>query len=75
MTPKERASLAEQLEANPLFEEIMSNLESNAVERMIYAEDDETRLIDALRVQAVRSFRSDCQSAIDSTRERRGGTT
>ena len=72
MTPKARAALAEQLEANALYNEIMSKLETDAIESMVYAKDNETRLMGALRVQAVRSFRSDCQSAIDSTRERKG---
>ena len=72
MTPKERASLAEQLQANPLFEELLSGIESNAIEQMIYAKDTETRHLGALRVQAARSIRSDCQSKIDSIRTRKG---
>jgi hypothetical protein len=69
MTDQDRASLAEQLLANPLFGVIMAELEASAVERMIHAPTDILRHECQLRVQAVRSFRSDCENSLRSTRE------
>lgn len=69
MTPRERASLADQLLSNPLFDEIMSGLEASAIERLVSAPTHETRHEAQLRVHAVRSFRSDCEAALRSTRE------
>lgn len=72
MTSKERASLAEQLLANALFSELFDSIEKNTVEAMIFAPDDDTRARSAMRVQAVRTLRSDCQACLRSTRERKG---
>jgi hypothetical protein len=69
MTDKERASLAEQLLANPLFAELFNGVERDATEAMIYAKDDDTRARAAMRVQAVRSLRDDCMSSLRATRE------
>jgi hypothetical protein len=69
MTPAERASLAEQLLTNPLFAATFGKLEKDATERMIYAKDDRERQDCAFRVQAIRSFRSDCEAALRSNRE------
>ena len=71
MTPSERASLAEQILSNPLFNETFDGMERDATERLIYADDD-TRLTCALRVQAIRSFRSDCETAIRNNRPMKG---
>lgn len=71
MDDKTRASWAEQMLANPLFDEIMGSVEADAIERMVTASDDTTRHEGALRVQAVRSFRSDCERMLRSTRERK----
>lgn len=71
MTPNERASLAEQLLSNPLFGELFSKVEHEATESMIYASDDETRSRAAMRVQAIRSLRSDCEASLRNTRERK----
>lgn len=71
MTPETRAKLAEQLMANPLFAELMSGLERNAIERLIAAKTDPDRLECQLRVQAVRTFRHDCEASLRSTRERK----
>ncbi|AIM40661.1 hypothetical protein SUFP_030 [Sulfitobacter phage NYA-2014a] len=38
---------------------------------MVYATDDETRARNAMRVQAIRSLRSDCEACLRSTRERK----
>ena len=71
MTPQERANLAEQLQANPLYKELFDGLERNAVEALVYAPDDQTRLEGALRVKAIRSFRSDCDASLRNIRERK----
>lgn len=71
MTPEQRASHAQNILDNPLFQEIMDKLEHSAIERCVNALDPDTMAEGAMRVQAVRSFRSDCQSMIDSTRERK----
>lgn len=71
MTPAERRSLAEQIISNPLFDEIMDGLETSAIERLISADTDESRLIAQLRVQAVRALRRDLDACLD-TPERRG---
>jgi hypothetical protein len=71
MTPEARASLAEQLLSNPLFDELLNGIERAAIERMVHATDDETRAAGAMRVQAVRSLRSDCEASLRSTRERK----
>ncbi len=67
MTPKERASLAEQLLANPLFSVVFADLEKRAIEATIYAQDDETRARAAMRVQEIRNFRLDCEAALRNT--------
>lgn len=69
MTSKERASLAEQLLANALFSELFDSVEKTATEAMIYATDDDTRARSAMRVQAIRTLRSDCEACLRSTRE------
>jgi hypothetical protein len=69
MTPQERASLAEQLLHNPLFAATFDKLERLAVEAMIYAETDRERQDCAFRVQAIRSFRADCEASLRSNRE------
>lgn len=69
MTQKERAALAEMLITNPLWAVLMAEQEASAIERMIYASTDLDRLECQLRVQAVRSFRSDCEASLRSTRE------
>jgi len=71
MTPNERASLAEQLLSNPLFDELFDSIEKNTVEAMIFATDDETRARSAMRVQAVRTLRTDCEACLRNTRERK----
>lgn len=71
MTPTERAHLAEAILTNPLFAVVMSELEASAIERMVNANTSLARLEGQLRVQAVRSFRSDCEAALRSNRERK----
>jgi hypothetical protein len=71
MNDKERAALAEQLLANPLFAELFNGVEHDATEAMIYAKDDDTRARAAMRVQAVRSLRDDCMSSLRSNHQSR----
>ena len=72
MTPSERASLAEQLMANPLWAVLMAEQESIAIERLIAASTEQARLECQLRVQAVRSFRQDCEAALRNTPPQKG---
>ena len=67
MTPTERRNAAQMLLDNPLFDETMSKLERAAIEQCIYAQDDETRRFAAQKVQAVRSFRQDCEALLRNT--------
>lgn len=71
MTPQERASLAEQILSNSLFGELFKGIETEAIEAIIYATDDDTRSRAAMRVQAIRSLRSDCEASLRSNRERK----
>lgn len=71
MTPKERASLAEQLLGNPLFAELLNGVEHAATEAMIYATDDDARARAAMRVKEVRSLRNDCTNALRDMTPRR----
>lgn len=63
MTPDERRSLAEQITTNPLFVEIMAEMEQRAIERLIYAKEDTASA--QLRVQAIRNFRQDLEEALN----------
>ena len=69
MTPRERANLAEQLLSNPLWAGLFDGLEADAVETMIFTTDDETRSRAAMRVQEIRSLRSDCEASLRNDRE------
>lgn len=68
MTPRERKALAEQIVANPLFNSILDEMEKGAIEALIYAQDEDQRLIQQLRIQAIRQFRSDLGECLN-TRE------
>ncbi len=72
MTPRERKALAEQITANPLFTAILGDMETNAIEAMIHAKDDETRFRASLRVREIRSFRQDCEAALRNTPPKKG---
>ena len=71
MTPQERKNLAEQLEANPLFDELLSGLEQRAIERMIVADTEQKRLEAQIRVQVARDFRTDWKRQLSNNRERK----
>jgi len=72
MIPSERAALAEQLMANPLWAVLMAEQESIAIERLIAASTEQARLECQLRVQAVRSFRQDCEASLRNTPPQKG---
>lgn len=58
MTPEERKSLAQQITTNPLFDLTIDEMEQAAIERLIYAKQEDTATAQ-LRVQAIRDFRED----------------
>ena len=64
MTPRERKSLAEQLEANPLLGAILDEIERSAVERLVYAETDTKRIEGQAAVRAARNFRHEIRAAL-----------
>lgn len=71
LTPEQRASHARDLLNNPLLRDIFDRLERDATETCIYADSDENRARAAMRVQAIRSFRSDCEGQLHSDRKRK----
>ena len=64
MNARERAALADQLMDNPLFHELLGGIERAAIETMIYAKDDAARAIGAMRVQAIRDLRTECEATL-----------
>lgn len=64
MTPQERKSLAEQINANPITHIILAEIEQNAVERLIYATTEIERVEAQAGVRAARSFRDAVEIAI-----------
>lgn len=72
MTPQDRAALAESLLANPLFTDLLAGLERDAIEAMVWAQNDDARARAAMRVQAVRALRDDCTSALRDMTPRKG---
>lgn len=72
MTPQERKSLAEQLDGNPLFHEILNGIEASAIEALVYAATEQDRVEAQWRVRSARAFRSDCEEALLSTPKRTG---
>lgn len=72
MTPEERHALAESLMANPLLWLLLDEMESGATQATIWAHDDETRLIGALRVQSIQQLRNDCAASLRNTQPRKG---
>ncbi len=72
MTQDERKKLAEQLKANPLFDEILTKIEADAIEALIFAKTEDERVSAQWRVKAARTFRGDCEAALRSNPPRRG---
>jgi len=72
MTPEDRKTLAEQLDANPLWHEILQQIGTSAIETLVHASNEQDRVEAQWRVRSARAFRSDCQEALASTRRRTG---
>ena len=66
MTPRERKSLAEQLQANPLLNDILATIEKNAIEAMIYARTEQDRVECQWHVRAARQFAEELVMAINT---------
>lgn len=60
MTPAERLAGARNLLDSPLFHELVTELETNAINACVYADptDDAKRAAYAAEVRAIRKFRS-----------------
>lgn len=69
MTPEQRSSLAQQITDNPLYSEVLGNMEAQAIERLIYEKDNTPEA--QLRVQAIRAFRADLEANLN-TRDAKG---
>jgi hypothetical protein len=61
VSPEDRKKLAEQLEANPLFKALLSEMEDAAMQAMLHAGDEQTRLEAQIRAQTVIDFRRNWQ--------------
>lgn len=72
MNKEERKRLADQLQANPIYDILMVEMETGAIERMISAKTDTARMEAQAYVRAVRSFREDCDNLIRNTRPKKG---
>lgn len=73
MTDQERKNLAEQLDANPLWHEILNSIEHEATEALVYADTEQDRIEAQHRVRSARTFRRDCQNLLSNTPRRKGG--
>ncbi len=71
MTPDEAKKLAEQLEANPLFTSLLSEMESSAMQAMLHAVDEQHRLEAQIRAQVVIDFRRNWQRQLANNPERK----
>ncbi len=65
--------LAEQLLANSLFNRMLEKIEQEAVETLVYADTEQSRIEAQWKVTAARAFRQDCQRMVDSKPRRKGG--
>ena len=65
MTPDERKALAQQITTNPLFNVTLDEMEQAAIERLIFAKEEDTAAAQ-LRVQAIRNFRADLGRALNT---------
>lgn len=72
MTPDERRRLAETILHNPLFAEVMDQLEQRAIETLIYAATEDARIAAQAGVLAARGFRADLQASLADTRRGKG---
>lgn len=72
MKADERKRLAEQLVANPLFDEMLGEIEQAAIESLILAKTEQERVEAQWRVRSARAFREDCHKIVDSKPRRKG---
>lgn len=74
MTPRERASLAQQILGNPLLKTVLDDLEKAAMEQGIYAKqnDHETRQSAMAEVRAIRAFRFNLEACLLDNEARKG---
>jgi len=70
VTPQEKASLAEQILSNPLFDAIMADMERIAIDLCINAPmiNHELRAAAAAEVRAIRAFQANCRAALHNNR-------
>jgi hypothetical protein len=73
MTPQERKSLAEQITGNPLYHDLMAELEASYIERLVYAPDEQSRIAAQAHVHAARAFRDDLAVLLQDTAPAKGG--
>lgn len=71
MTDEDRKSLAEQLWGNPLFHALFAEMETDATQACIWAQDEHTRHALAMRVQAIQRLRQDCEASLRNTQARK----
>ena len=72
MTRDERQRLAQQIQANPIYDILMGEIEQDAIERMISAKTDLARMEAQAYVKATRSFRQDCDALLRNNPARKG---
>lgn len=72
MTPKQRKALAEQITSNPLYEELLSQIEQDAIEALITAKTENDRIEMQWRVRSARAFRDACEDFLRNEPPRRG---
>jgi len=68
---KDRKAFAEQLLANPLFDDILATIERDHMEALVMADTEQKRIDAQTRVKAARAFRDELTMMVN-TRERRG---
>lgn len=73
MTPEDRKALAKIIKDNPLTEVILSEMETDAIERCVNAPwaDDKKRLISSMEVHAIRDFRAKLEEALQDNLPRK----
>lgn len=66
MTPAQRKSLAQSLLGNALTEELLSRIETDAIERLIAADTEQARIEAQFCVNAARQFRRSIKNFADA---------
>jgi hypothetical protein len=72
MTDQERINLAQQLLTNPLFEELLREIERDAIEALLVAKTEQQRVEMQWRVHATRAFATACDDVLRSNQPRKG---